>query len=95
MDNPRWNICTKSSCEIHTDFEKRFIRANVIHFDKFVEVDGYKVAKEKGQIRQEGKDYIVKDGDIIEFLFNVFKIIASWIINWSGKFNTKESVAQH
>ena len=57
--------------EIHTDFEKGFIRANVIDYDSFVKCNGLKIAKEKGLIRQEGKDYIVKDGDIIEFLFNV------------------------
>ncbi len=61
----------KAAGEIHTDFEKGFIRANIIHFDKFIELNGYKEAKEKGQVRQEGKEYIVKDGDIIEFLFNV------------------------
>ena len=44
----------------------RAFRAN-----KFIELNGYKEAKEKGQVRQEGKEYIVQDGDIIEFLFNV------------------------
>ena len=61
----------KAAGEIHTDFEKGFIRANIIHYDKFIELNGYKEAKEKGQVRQEGKEYIVQDGDIIEFLFNV------------------------
>jgi len=61
----------KAAAEIHTDFEKGFIRANVVDYDSFVACNGHKEAKEKGLIRQEGKDYIVKDGDIIEFLFNV------------------------
>lgn len=56
---------------IHTDFQTGFIRANVISYDDFVSSNGQKVAKEKGLLRQEGKDYIVQDGDVIEFLFNV------------------------
>lgn len=68
---PVGTLAPKAAAEIHTDFEKGFIRANVINFDAFVECNGYKLAKEKGKVRQEGKDYIVKDGDIIEFLFNV------------------------
>jgi GTP-binding protein YchF len=64
-------LAPKAAAEIHTDFEKGFIRANVIHFDDFVQCNGYKIAREKGLIRQEGKEYLVKDGDIIEFLFNV------------------------
>jgi len=64
-------LAPKAAGEIHTDFEKGFIRANVIHYDDFVACNGYKIAKEKGKVRQEGKEYIVKDGDIIEFLFNV------------------------
>jgi ribosome-binding ATPase len=56
---------------IHTDFEKGFIRANIISYDDFVRCNGLKKAKEEGLIRQEGKEYIMKDGDIVEFLFNV------------------------
>lgn len=56
---------------IHTDFEKGFIRANVVAYDDFVTTGGFKEAKEKGLLRQEGKDYIMKDGDVVEFLFNV------------------------
>ena len=54
---------------IHTDFEKGFIRANVVAFDVFVACDGWKGAKEKGLIRQEGKEYVMQDGDVVEFLF--------------------------
>ncbi|KKQ65013.1 MAG: GTP-binding protein YchF [Candidatus Daviesbacteria bacterium GW2011_GWA2_38_24] len=53
---------------IHTDFEKRFIRAEVIEYQKLVEAGSYKLAREKGWIRTEGKDYEVKDGDVVEFL---------------------------
>ena len=53
---------------IHTDFIKGFIRAQVIEYEKLIEAGSMKVAKEKGLVRTEGKDYIVKDGDVIEFL---------------------------
>lgn len=61
----------KAAGVIHTDFEKGFIRANVISYSAFVENNGLKQAREKGLVRQEGKDYIMQDGDIVEFLFNV------------------------
>lgn len=58
--------------KIHTDFEKGFIRAETIAYDKLMECDGkLSLAREKGLIRSEGKDYVVKDGDIMNFLFNV------------------------
>lgn len=56
---------------IHTDFELGFIRANVISFQEFVDCGGFKQARDKGVLRQEGKDYIMSDGDVVEFLFNV------------------------
>jgi len=56
---------------IHTDFEKGFIKAEVIDFNDFIECNGELGAKEKGKLRLEGKDYPVKDGDIIHFKFNV------------------------
>jgi len=56
---------------IHTDFEKGFIRAEVIAFDHFIEFNGESGAKEAGKWRLEGKDYSVKDGDVIHFRFNV------------------------
>ena len=56
---------------IHSDFERGFIRAQVIAYDDYVEHGGEAACKEKGLMRTEGKDYLVKDGDIIEFLFNV------------------------
>ncbi len=56
---------------IHTDFQKGFIKAEVIAYDDFTSLNGEQGAKDAGKMRQEGKDYIVKDGDIILFRFNV------------------------
>ncbi len=56
---------------IHTDFEKGFIRAEVIGYQDFMDAGNFKKAKELGLARLEGKEYIVKDGDIVEFRFNV------------------------
>ncbi|WP_049021142.1 DUF933 domain-containing protein, partial [Escherichia coli] len=57
--------------KIHTDFEKGFIRAQTISFEDFITYKGEQGAKEAGKMRAEGKDYIVKDGDVMNFLFNV------------------------
>ena len=57
--------------KIHTDFEKGFIRAEVVPYETLVECGGYTQAKEKGKVRVEGKDYIVNDGDVMLFRFNV------------------------
>ncbi|MCK5382131.1 MAG: redox-regulated ATPase YchF [Gammaproteobacteria bacterium] len=57
--------------EIHTDFEKGFIRAEVTAYDDFVTFKGENGAKEAGKLRLEGKDYIVQDGDVMHFRFNV------------------------
>jgi GTP-binding protein YchF len=56
---------------IHTDFEKGFIRAEVVGYDAFVEYNGESGAKEAGKWRLEGKDYIIQDGDVMHFRFNV------------------------
>ena len=56
---------------IHTDFERGFIRAQTIAFDDFIACKGEQGAKEAGKMRSEGKDYVVKDGDVLNFLFNV------------------------
>jgi ribosome-binding ATPase len=56
---------------IHTDFERGFIRAEVVSYDDLMECGSMTVAKEKGKVRSEGKEYIVKDGDVILFRFNV------------------------
>jgi hypothetical protein len=61
----------QAAAVIHTDFEKGFIRAETIAFDDFVRYKGEQGAKEAGKMRLEGKDYIVKDGDVMHFRFNV------------------------
>ena len=61
----------KAAAVIHTDFEKGFIRAETISYDDFVAHKGEQGAKEAGKLRVEGKDYIVKDGDVMHFRFNV------------------------
>ena len=53
---------------IHTDFRDKFIRAEVVSYDQLIEAGSYAKAREKGWVRTEGKEYIVKDGDVIEFL---------------------------
>lgn len=57
--------------KIHTDFERGFIKAEVVAFDELMNAGSMLAAKEKGLVRQEGKDYVVKDGDVILFKFNV------------------------
>ena len=57
--------------KIHSDFQRGFIRAETIHFDTFQEFETLKEAREQGAVRSEGKDYVVKDGDILLFRFNV------------------------
>ncbi len=57
--------------KIHTDFERGFIKAEVVTYSDLVELGSYATAKEKGKVRIEGKDYVVKDGDIMLFRFNV------------------------
>ena len=56
---------------IHTDFEKGFIRAETIAYDDYVTLGGEQACKEQGKLRLEGKEYIVQDGDVFHFRFNV------------------------
>ena len=56
---------------IHTDFERGFIKADTVAFDAFIADGGWKDAREKGDVRSEGKEYVVKDGDVLLFKFNV------------------------
>ncbi len=70
-----WTIkknCTapKAAGEIHTDFEKGFIRAETISYEDFITYKGWVNSKENGKMRLEGRDYIVKDGDVLNFRFN-------------------------
>jgi GTP-binding protein YchF len=61
----------QAAAVIHTDFERGFIRAEVIAYDDFIACQGEQGAKEAGKLRLEGKDYVVQDGDVIHFRFNV------------------------
>ena len=57
--------------KIHTDFERGFIKAEVVNYRDLLDAGSYAAAREKGQIRVEGKEYVVQDGDVILFRFNV------------------------
>ena len=57
--------------KIHTDFERGFIRAEIVSYDNLIENGGMNAAKEKGLVRSEGKEYVMKDGDVVLFRFNV------------------------
>lgn len=56
---------------IHSDFERGFIKSRTVAYEDFVTLNGWKGAQENGALRQEGKEYVVKDGDLLEFMFNV------------------------
>ena len=71
-----WSIMNNSTAptaagKIHSDFQKGFIRAEIIDYSDYIELGSEEEAKNKGLIRSEGKDYIVKDGDIVHFRYNV------------------------
>ena len=66
------SLAPEAAGEIHSDFEKGFIRAETVSYDDFVQLNGWVNSKEKGKMRLEGKDYIVKDGDILNFRFNTW-----------------------
>lgn len=71
-----WTVRTASTAPkaagvIHTDFEKGFIRAEVIGYDDYIKFKGESGAQEAGRLRLEGKDYVVKDGDVMHFRFNI------------------------
>ena len=71
-----WNLkkgmtAPEAAGQIHTDFERGFIKAETISFDDFITYKGEAGAKSAGRLRTEGVDYLVKDGDIMHFLFNV------------------------
>lgn len=68
---PKGSLAPQAAAVIHTNFEKGFIRAEVIAYEDFVAGNGEQGAKEAGKLRVEGKSYIVQDGDVMHFLFNV------------------------
>ncbi len=57
--------------KIHTDFERGFIKAEVVNYQQLLDCGSYAAAREKGLVRMEGKEYVVQDGDLIVFRFNV------------------------
>ena len=67
----RNTLAPQAAGKIHSDFEKGFIRAETVSYDDYVENKGDAGSRDSGKLRQEGKDYIVKDGDVMNFLFNV------------------------
>jgi ribosome-binding ATPase YchF (GTP1/OBG family) len=67
----RGSTAPQAAGVIHTDFERGFIRAEVIAYEDYVKCKGEQGAKEAGRMRVEGKDYVVKDGDVVFFRFNV------------------------
>jgi ribosome-binding ATPase YchF (GTP1/OBG family) len=68
---PRGARAPQAAGVIHTDFEKGFIRAQTIAYDDYVRLKGEQGAKDAGKARDEGKDYVVEDGDVMLFKFNV------------------------
>ena len=68
---PRGTRAPEAAGRIHTDFQRGFIRAETIGFPEFERAGSFKVAREQGAIRSEGSDYLVQDGDLILFRFNV------------------------
>ena len=64
-------LAPQAAGKIHTDFEKGFIRAETVSYDDYVKHNGDSGSRDAGKLRQEGKDYVVKDGDVMNFLFNV------------------------
>jgi len=67
----RGDTAPQAAGVIHTDFEKGFIRAETIAYDDYIACKGEQGAKEAGKMRREGKEYVVKNGDVLHFLFNV------------------------
>jgi len=67
----RGDTAPRAAAVIHTDFERGFIRAETVSYDSFVGNEGWKGAREKGAVRSEGKEYVVQDGDVLLFRFNV------------------------
>ena len=76
MESRAWTIrqgwtAPKAAGVIHTDFERGFIRAEVVSYDDFIALGGEAHAREKGLLRVEGKEYVMREGDVVHFLFNV------------------------
>ncbi|CAN5274764.1 redox-regulated ATPase YchF [soil metagenome] len=61
-------IAVEAAGEIHTDFMKKFIKANIAHYPDFIDAGGWKNVRDQGKMRQEGKEYIMQEGDVVEFM---------------------------
>ena len=71
LDGGKGNKAPQAAGKIHSDFERGFIRAEVVPWQTLLECGNYTNAKERGKVRSEGKDYEIKDGDVVLFRFNV------------------------
>ena len=68
---PQGATAPQAAGVIHSDFERGFIKAEVVSFDDLVEAGSMAAARAAGKVRMEGKDYVMADGDVVEFRFNV------------------------
>jgi ribosome-binding ATPase YchF (GTP1/OBG family) len=68
---PKGATAARAAGAIHTDFERGFIRAEVISYGDYVELGGEQGARDAGKMRLEGRDYVMRDGDVVHFRFNV------------------------
>ena len=68
---PKGATAPEAAGVIHTDFQKGFIKAEIVSFNDLVDAGSLLKARAKGQVRLEGKDYVMADGDVVEFRFNV------------------------
>lgn len=68
---PRGATAPEAAGVIHTDFQRGFIKAEIVSFDALIEAGSMAEAKARGLVRMEGKDYVMADGDIVDFRFNV------------------------
>jgi ribosome-binding ATPase YchF (GTP1/OBG family) len=76
MESRAWTIhqgwtAPQAAGVIHTDFERGFIKAEIVGYDEIVDAGSMAEAKARGKVRIEGKDYVMADGDVVEFRFNV------------------------
>ena len=71
MDNKKSTTAPAAAGKIHSDIERGFIRAEIVSYDDLVKEGSMVAAKEKGLVRSEGKDYVMQEGDIVLFRFNV------------------------
>jgi len=68
---PKGATAPEAAGVIHTDFQKGFIKAEIVSFDELIDAGSMAEAKSRGKVRMEGKDYVMSDGDVVEFRFNV------------------------